>query len=146
MNQANNSASYFWKRKTKTERAKKIDRTTAKYAGNAQWHQYGDVEKIKYVEKIKDVENIKWGEKRSFRYRRDGVKTEWLMREYILDSSRVRVRRNDDIVLCHIYKKSGGCPVGSSDRIPQPDQMIQNDSPLPPVNGLSGSSWIEEHY
>ncbi|GKV46722.1 hypothetical protein SLEP1_g53696 [Rubroshorea leprosula] len=137
MNRANNSGWYFWKRKTKTERAKKIDRAIATYAGNSRWRQYGYLEKIlekirdvEDVEKIKADENIEWGEKRSFRYIRDGEKTEWLMREYILDSSRVKVGRDDDIVFCKIYKKRGGCPesphVGSSDGIPQPDQMIQN--------------------
>ncbi|GLU18713.1 hypothetical protein SLE2022_349970 [Rubroshorea leprosula] len=124
MNQANNSASYVWKRKTQTERAKKIDRAIATYAGNSRWRQYGD------VEKIKDDKNIEWGEKRSFRYIRDSENTEWLMREYILDSSRVEVGRDNNIAFCYIYMKRGGCPesphVGSSDRIPQPDQMIQN--------------------
>ncbi|GKV39981.1 hypothetical protein SLEP1_g47666 [Rubroshorea leprosula] len=90
---------YFSKRKTKTERTERIDRTIAQSDGNSRWHQYGN------VEEIKDYDDNKWGEKRPFKHRINNNNTGWHMREYILDRSRVAPGSDNHIVFCRIFYK-----------------------------------------
>ncbi|GLT90714.1 hypothetical protein SLE2022_086330 [Rubroshorea leprosula] len=93
---------YFWERKPKTEGSQKnIDKVIKTNAGNSEWNGRERID-------IEDHDNTTWGVKRTFKFNHkidDGKKTGWMMKEYVLDPSRVEVGRDTSIAFCHIYKK-----------------------------------------
>ncbi|GKV46723.1 hypothetical protein SLEP1_g53698 [Rubroshorea leprosula] len=130
---------YFWEREPKTEGSqRRFNRVIQTNAGNSKW----DGCKRLYIE---DHDDTMWAVKRTFNHEIDREKTGWMMKEYVLDPSRVEARRNANIAFCIIYKNRATSnsrpaaaaswpvdydpvflPYFSYDDDPQPNQMIQN--------------------